>query len=259
MKFRPCIDIHNGQVKQIVGSSLRDAGDTAIENYVSDKDSAYYAGLYCDVGLKGGHIILLNSKDSPFYEKTREEAIKALQTYPGGMQIGGGVNEENALEYISAGASHVIVTSYLFENDHLSKDRMKRLVNAVGKEHIVFDLSCKKTESGYCIMTNRWQTYTGDYLTVGLLRELEEYCDEYLIHAVNVEGKSEGIEKELVCLLGEYTGNVITYAGGIHSMKDIEDLYLAGKGRIHATIGSALDLFGGPLSFTELVEYFKKL
>ena len=257
MEFRPCIDIHNGKVKQIVGSSLRDADDHAVENFVSDKDSAYYAALYRENGLKGGHIILLNGKDSPYYQATREEAIKALQAYPNGMQIGGGIHAGNAAEYIAAGASHVIVTSYLFENGKLSYGRMQKLVDAVGKEHVVFDLSCKKTPQGYCIMTDRWQTYTGTYLTPELLKELEQYCDEYLIHAVNVEGKSEGIELDLLFRLAKYNGNAITYAGGIHSFGDLEDLYRAGDGRIHATIGRALDLFGGPLSFTELVKAFK--
>jgi len=257
MEFRPCIDIHNGKVKQIVGSSLCDANDHAIENFVSDRDSAYYAALYRDNGLCGGHIILLNGKDSPYYQATRAEAIKALQAYPNGMQIGGGIHARNAAEYIAAGASHVIVTSYLFENGKLSYDRMKKLVDAVGKEHVVFDLSCKRTPQGYCIMTDRWQTYTGTYLTPVLLKELEQYCDEYLIHAVNVEGKSEGIEKNVVELLAGYEGNAITYAGGIHSFEDLEALFNAGKGRIHATIGSALDLFGGPLSFEELVKAFK--
>ncbi len=258
MEFRPCIDIHNGKVKQIVGSSLRDTNDQAIENFVSDKDSAYYAKLYQKYGLKGGHIILLNGKDSPYYADTKKLATDALQAYPKGMQIGGGVHDGNAREYIEAGASHVIVTSYLFEQGKLSRDKMRKLADAVGKEHVVFDLSCKRTEEGYCIMTDRWQTYTGTYLTLELLRELEEYCDEYLIHAVNVEGKSEGIEKDLVAMLGEYDGNAITYAGGIHAYEDLEDLYRTGKGRIHATIGSALDLFGGPLSFEELVEYFNR-
>lgn len=258
MEFRPCIDIHNGKVKQIVGSSLRDADDSAIENYVSEQDAAYYARLYRDSNLQGGHIILLNAKDSPYYEATREEAFKALKAYPGGMQVGGGIHADNAGEYIDAGASHVIVTSYLFEDGSLSRDRMQKLMQAVGKEHVVFDLSCKDTPDGYRIMTNRWQTDSGEFLTVELLKELEQYCDEFLIHAVNVEGKAEGIEKKLAVMLGQYEGNAVTYAGGIHSYDDLSDLRIAGQNHVHATIGSALDLFGGNLSFQELLVYFKE-
>ncbi|MBQ7972629.1 MAG: phosphoribosylformimino-5-aminoimidazole carboxamide ribotide isomerase [Lachnospiraceae bacterium] len=255
MEFRPCIDIHNGKVKQIVGSTLKDEGDSASENFVSQAGSEFYASLYRKNGLKGGHIILLNGKDSPFYEATREEARKALQAYPGGMQIGGGVNADNASGYIKDGATHVIVTSYLFEGKVLSRDKMVALRNAVGKEHVVFDLSCKKSESGYRIMTNRWQTETDEYVTLELLKELEVYCDEFLIHAVDVEGKASGIETELVKLLGEYTGNKVTYAGGIHCMEDLKLLKEYGNNRVHATIGSALDLFGGTLPFEEIVAF----
>ncbi len=257
MEFRPCIDIHNGKVKQIVGSSLRDADDSAIENYVSEKSAAYYAQLYRDNNLRGGHIILLNAKDSPYYEATREEAFNALNAYPGGMQVGGGIHAGNAKEYIDAGASHIIVTSYLFEEGALSRDRMRKLMQTVGKEHVVFDLSCKYTPQGYRIMTNRWQTDSGEFLTVELLEELEQYCDEFLIHAVNVEGKAEGIEKQLVKMLGSYNGNAVTYAGGIHSYNDLDDLCNAGMDRVHATIGSALDLFGGNLRFEDVLSYFE--
>lgn len=255
MEFRPCIDIHNGKVKQIVGSSLKDEGNQAKENFVSEKGSAFYAELYCKNGLKGGHIILLNKSDSEYYEATKQAAIDALKAYPGGMQVGGGIHDGNAKEFIDAGASHVIVTSYLFEGDILSRNKMKTLCKAVGREHIVFDLSCKKTAEGYCIMTNRWQTATSEYVTVELLQELEKYCDEFLIHAVDVEGKAEGIEQELVKLLGTYEGNAVTYAGGIHSMEDLSLLRELGNGRVHATIGSALDLFGGYLPFEDIVKF----
>ncbi len=253
MEFRPCIDIHNGAVKQIVGSSLRDEGNQASENFVSDKNAAYYAKLYEKNHLKGGHVILLNKAGSEPYEATKAAAMEALNAYPGGLQVGGGINAGNAGDFIKAGASHVIVTSYLFEGDILSRERMETLRNAVGAEHVVFDLSCKKTASGYRIMTNRWQTETAERLNVELLQELEEYCDEFLIHAVDVEGKAEGIEAELVEMLGKYEGNAVTYAGGIHSMEDLELLRKLGQDRVHATIGSALDLFGGNLKFEEIV------
>lgn len=255
MEFRPCIDIHNGKVKQIVGSSLQDEGNRAKENFVSKEQSAYYAKLYCNNRLKGGHIILLNKEGSEFYEATRHAAMEALKAYPGGMQVGGGIHAGNAKSFLDAGASHVIVTSCLFENDRLSEERMKDLCKAVGREHIVFDLSCQKTGQGYQIMTNRWQTATGEYVTIDLLQQLEAFCDEFLIHAVDVEGKSLGIEEELVQLLGTYEGNAITYAGGIHSMEDFVLLRELGRNRVHATVGSALDLFGGPLSFDEIVAF----
>ena len=257
MEFRPCIDIHNGKVKQIVGSSLKDEGNQAQENFVSEKNSAYYADLYRRNGLKGGHIILLNKAGSEYYEATKQAAVDALQAFPGGMQIGGGIHAGNAREYLDAGASHIIVTSYLFNEDILSREKMQTLKDAVGREHVVFDLSCRKTAGGYQIMTNRWQTATSEYVTIELLKELEQYCDEFLIHAVDVEGKAEGIEKELVALLGTYEGNAVTYAGGIHSVEDLALLKELGNGRVHATIGSALDLFGGYLHFDEIVQICK--
>ncbi|MBQ7765490.1 MAG: phosphoribosylformimino-5-aminoimidazole carboxamide ribotide isomerase [Lachnospiraceae bacterium] len=255
MEFRPCIDIHNGKVKQIVGSSLKDEGNLAQENFVSEKSSAYYANLYRENGLKGGHIILLNKMGSEYYEATKQAAVDALQAFSGGMQVGGGIHAGNAKEYLDAGASHVIVTSYLFDGDILSREKMQTLKDAVGREHVVFDLSCRKTAEGYQIMTNRWQTATSEYVTIELLKELEQYCDEFLIHAVDVEGKAEGIEKELVALLGIYEGNAVTYAGGIHAIEDLALLKELGNGRVHATIGSALDLFGGYLHFDEIVKF----
>ena len=119
MKFRPCIDIHNGKVKQIVGGSLTDVQDQASENFVSEQDASFYAELYKKAGIKGGHVILLNGHDSPYYESTKEQALLALHTYSGGLQIGGGVNPENAGEYLDAGASHVIVTSYVFKDGRI--------------------------------------------------------------------------------------------------------------------------------------------
>ena len=255
MEFRPCIDIHNGKVKQIVGSSLKDEGNLAQENFVSEKSSAYYANLYRENGLKGGHIILLNKMGSEYYEATKQAAVDALQAFSGGMQVGGGIHAGNAKEYLDAGASHVIVTSYLFDGDILSREKMQTLKDAVGREHVVFDLSCRKTAEGYQIMTNRWKTATSEYVTLELLKELEQYCDEFLIHAVDVEGKAEGIEKELVALLGIYEGNAVTYAGGIHAIEDLALLKELGNGRVHATIGSALDLFGGYLHFDEIVKF----
>ena len=254
MKFRPCIDIHNGKVKQIVGGSLKDAGNQAQENFVSEQDAAFYASLYKEKGLKGGHIILLNSADSEYFQATKAQAMLALGAYPGGLQIGGGVNPDNAADYLAAGASHVIVTSYVFRDGHISWKNLEKMVDAVGKEHLVLDLSCRKKEDAYYVVTDRWQKFTDVTVTLDIMKELGSYCDEFLVHAVDVEGKARGVETELVSLLGEYKGNPVTYAGGVGSMKDIEDLRKYGKDRLDITVGSALDLFGGNISFSELIK-----
>lgn len=249
MKFRPCIDIHNGKVKQIVGGSLHDDGDRARENFVSGQDAAFYAALYRDEGLSGGHVILLNSASSPYYEATREQAVKALAAYPGGLQLGGGVCPENAAEYLDAGASHVIVTSYVFRDGQLSWENLEKMEQAVGRERLVLDLSCRKKEGGYYIVTDRWQKFTDVPVTLETMRELGSHCDEFLIHAVDVEGKASGIEKELAEMLSGYEERPVTYAGGVGSMEDIRLLEKAGKGRLDVTVGSALDLFGGVIPF----------
>lgn len=253
MKFRPCIDIHNGKVKQIVGASLKDAGDRAAENFVSDQDAAYYAKLYRKCGLKGGHVILLNGRDSSFYEATKRQAYLALSAYPGGLQAGGGITAENAAEFIGAGASHVIVTSYVFQGGEILEENLKKLVKAVGKEHLVLDVSCRRKQDGYCIVTDRWQKETDIKITPHLLERLSAFCDEFLIHAVDVEGKAKGIEAGVAELLGNWGKIPVTYAGGIGSFADLEELRRLGKGRLNFTIGSALDLFGGDMGFEDVV------
>ena len=253
MKFRPCIDIHNGKVKQIVGGSLKDAGDQAKENFVSGQDATFYAELYKNAGLKGGHVILLNGKDSEYYEATRNQALKALRAYPGGLQIGGGVCPENAQDYLNAGASHVIVTSYVFRDGHISWENLEKMVQAVGKEHLVLDLSCRKKGNAYYVVTDRWQKFTEEQVTLDLMEKLGGYCDEFLIHAVDVEGKAKGVEVPLAKLLGEYKGHPVTYAGGVGSMEDIQILKQAARGKVDVTVGSALDLFGGTIPFTNLI------
>ncbi len=251
MRFRPCIDIHNGKVKQIVGSSLRDSGDEARENYVSERPAADYARLYREKDLPGGHIILLNREGSAFFEETRAQALSALAAWPGGMQIGGGVRSDNAAAYLDAGASHVIVTSYVFREGIIDRERLEELRRAVGREHIVLDLSCRKTERGYVIVTDRWQKMTDTVLDGRALEDLSAYCDEFLVHAVDAEGKQEGIEEELAALLGQASPIPATYAGGIRGAEDIARIREAGGGRVDFTVGSALDLFGGSLSFDE--------
>ncbi len=254
MRFRPCIDIHNGKVKQIVGGSLRDSGDQAAENFVSGQDAAFYAALYRDAGLCGGHVILLNGSNSPYYEATRQQALLALGTYPGGLQIGGGVCPENTEEYLKAGASHVIVTSYVFKDGKISWENLEKMERAAGRERLVLDLSCRKKGDSYYVVTDRWQKFTEVPVTLELLNMLGDHCDEFLVHAVDVEGRARGIETELAELLSGYEKRPVTYAGGVGSMEDLEILRKAGKGRLDVTIGSALDLFGGSIPFAHFLE-----
>jgi phosphoribosylformimino-5-aminoimidazole carboxamide ribotide isomerase len=258
MEFRPCIDIHNGQVKQIVGSSLVDKGDKAEENFVATKGADYYARLYRENGIKGGHIILLNPASSEYFKATKAQALLALRAYPGGLQIGGGVNADNALEYIEAGASHVIVTSYVFRDGRVDFENLEKISKAVGNKHLVLDLSCRMKDGRYYIVTDRWQKFTDEVICDNTLDMLSKYCDEFLIHAVDVEGKSRGIERELVEYLGKWCERdnsiPVTYAGGVHSYEDIDLLNELGNGKINVTIGSALDLFGGTLSFKKILD-----
>lgn len=253
MEFRPCIDIHNGKVKQIVGGSLSDLGDRAQENFVSEQDAVFYAKLYQKYKLKGGHIILLNAADSPYYEATKAQALAALGAYPAGLQVGGGITAENAAEYLDAGASHVIVTSYVFREGRIDYERLDRLVWAVGKAHLVLDVSCRRVGEKYLVVTDRWQKLTEEAVDAELLEKLSAYCDEFLIHAVDVEGKARGIEQELVKAIGNYTGNPVTYAGGVHSMEDLLLLKKLGQDRMNVTIGSALDLFGGGMRWEDVL------
>ncbi len=254
MHFRPCIDIHNGKVKQIVGGSLTDQGNQARENFTASKDADYYADLYKKDGLKGGHVILLNPQASDYYEQTKAQAMLALRTYPGGLQVGGGINDQNAEEFLDAGASHVIVTSYIFQDGKINWKNMERLKAVLGKEKIVIDLSCRKKEDGYYIVTDRWQKFTDVKLTGAVLNEIADYCDEYLVHGVDVEGKAAGIDEELAELLGRFDKIPVTYAGGIASLSDIENFRKKTNGKVDFTIGSALDLFGGVLPYEKIKE-----
>ncbi|MGN0343285.1 MAG: phosphoribosylformimino-5-aminoimidazole carboxamide ribotide isomerase [Roseburia sp.] len=255
MEFRPCIDIHNGKVKQIVGSSLRDEGNQATENFVTDQDGAYFAEFYKKDGIRGGHIILLNSVDSEYYEATRQQALSALHAYPGGMQIGGGIRADNAADFIREGASHVVVTSYVFRDGRVNYENLDKLLDAVGKDHLVLDLSCRMRNGAYYIVTDRWQRFTDEKITPGLLDRLSGYADEFLIHAVDVEGKASGIEKPLVQLLGDWGGIPVTYAGGVRSFEDLEAIRRLGRNRVNVTIGSALDLFGGQMPYREVLRF----
>lgn len=258
MEFRPCIDIHNGKVKQIVGGTLRDEGDQARENFVSEQDSAFFASFYEKHQIKGGHIILLNGKDSPYYNDTKEQALLALRTYPGGLQAGGGITSQNAKEFLDAGASHVIVTSYVFRDGKVNYDNLEKLFQVTGKEHLVLDLSCRKRDGDYYIVTDRWQKFTEEKVNITLLDKMAGYADEFLIHAVDVEGKASGIERGLVELLGSWHKIPVTYAGGVGSFEHLEQLREWGQGHLNVTIGSALDLFGGSMSFEDVLNWMKK-
>lgn len=253
MEFRPCIDIHNGKVKQIVGGSLLDAGNQAEENFVSEQDASFYAKLYKDSHIKGGHIILLNKAGTPYYEEDVREAKLALAEYPGGLQLGGGVTAENAEDFLDMGASHVIVTSYVFRDGRVDYNRLKELLNVVGREHLVLDLSCRRRERQYYIVTDRWQKFTEEAVSKETIERLQEYADEFLIHAVDVEGKANGVERELVQMLSEFASIPITYAGGVGSYEDIETIRILGRGKLNITIGSALDIFGGTLEYDRVI------
>lgn len=235
-QFRPCIDLHQGKVKQIVGGSLNDQG--ADTNFVSAYDAAHYASLYKQHELTGGHVIALGPGN-------KDEALKALGAWPQGLQFGGGVNHENAAEFLEAGASHLIVTSYLFEGGQLSSDRIEQIKKAAGAERLVMDLSCRRTDTGWNIATDRWQTITDTQITKATLQELAGHCAEFLIHAADVEGLQAGVDQELVSLLGEIATIPVTYAGGARSLKDLKLVHELSKGKVDLTIGSALDIFGG--------------
>lgn len=270
MRLRPCIDIHGGCVKQIVGGSIKE-GQAVQENFVSDRDAAWYASLYRDKGLSGGHIILLDSAaaDPEAYEADRRQALSALAAYPGGMQIGGGITPENAAQYLDAGASHVIVTSYVFHGGSLDEERLEKMKAAVGAQHLVLDLSCRKLPDAsdgsggregqkgrYAVVTDRWQKFTGWIITPQNLYSLCSHCDEFLIHAADVEGKRGGIQEELVGILGGFcraAGFPVTYAGGVHESADLSRIASLSGGRLDVTVGSALTLFGGDLDLDALV------
>jgi len=236
--FRPCIDLHEGKVKQIVGGTLGAAAADVRENFVSEKSSAEFAALYRDDRLRGGHVILLG----PGNELSAREALAA---YPGGLQVGGGVNLGNAEAWLEAGASHVIVTSWVFQNGKIDFERLAALERAIGKERLVIDLSCRKRGSDYWVVTDRWQVFTEVTLSAVTLARMAEHCSEFLVHAVDVEGLCRGIDTTLVEELAAWSPLPATYAGGANSLEDLRTVTQLGQGRIDLTIGSALDIFGG--------------
>uniref|UniRef100_UPI0040565BAA phosphoribosylformimino-5-aminoimidazole carboxamide ribotide isomerase n=1 Tax=Candidatus Electrothrix sp. TaxID=2170559 RepID=UPI0040565BAA len=254
MRFRPCIDLHNGKVKQIVGSTLSDSDSATLQtNFSSQFSPAHYAQMYRQDNLPGGHVIMLGPGNE-------EAATEALQAWPGGLQVGGGITDQNAEQWLERGASHVIVTSHVFHDGQLDTKRLDKLCQLIGKEQLVLDLSCRWKHNGYYVVTDRWQKFTDLKINKALLLELEKSCDEFLIHAVDVEGKCMGVDEVLLELLAAAEVNkAITYAGGVTHLKDLERICQAGKSQLDATVGSALDIFGGTgCTYEEVVKFHKK-
>ncbi len=251
--FRPCIDLHEGKVKQIVGGSWQDNGSGIKTNFISERPASWFAELYKRDGLKGGHIIMLG-------QGNESAAKSALSAYPGGMQIGGGINLNNAVEWLKAGASHVIITSYVFREGKIDWERLEAIVSKIGKGHLVLDLSCRKRGDYYYIVTDRWQKFTDEVIEPNILSKLSNYCAEFLIHAVDVEGLCKGIDVELVEKLANWSPLPTTYAGGARSVEDLELVTRISRNRVDLTIGSALDIFGGKgVKYADVVEFNKKI
>lgn len=236
--FRPCIDLHEGKVKQIVGGSLTGDPTDLRTNFVSERPSRWYAEMYRRDGLSGGHVIMLGSGNEA-------AALEALAAYPGGLQVGGGIHLENAARFLDAGASHVIVTSWIFRQGQVDWERLAQLTAAIGKRRLVLDLSCRKKGDDYFVVTDRWQKFTELQISPATLARLAEWCDEFLVHAADVEGLCRGVDLPLVQNLAQWSPLPTTYAGGANSLRDLEEVSRIGSGRIDLTIGSALDIFGG--------------
>jgi len=250
--FRPCIDLHEGRVKQIVGGTLAEDAGQLRTNFVSDRPAEWFAELYKRDNLRGGHVIMLGAGNE-------NAARAALKAFPAGMHIGGGINADNAHSWLEAGASHVIVTSWVFRDGHVDWDRLKTLERAIGKGKLVLDLSCRKLGEDYFVVTDRWQKFTDVKLSRETLHRFAVHCAEFLVHAVDVEGLCRGIDGELVTLLGEWTPVPVTYAGGANSLADLQTVQRLGGGRIDLTIGSALNIFGGQgVRYEECVAFNRK-
>jgi phosphoribosylformimino-5-aminoimidazole carboxamide ribotide isomerase len=245
--FRPCIDLHEGKVKQIVGGTLGASGLQT--NFVADKPAAWFADLYRHDQLTGGHVIMLGPGNEA-------EARRALAAYPGGLQIGGGITLENARDWLAAGASHVIVTSWVFREGRVDWGRLGELIKAVGKNRLVLDLSCRKRGDKYYVVTDRWQNFTELVVNQETLETFSAHCAEFLVHAVDVEGLCRGIDRELVAKLGDWSPLATTYAGGANALSDLEAVTRLGRGKIDLTIGSALDIFGGKsVKYSDCVQF----
>ncbi|MCR4343877.1 MAG: phosphoribosylformimino-5-aminoimidazole carboxamide ribotide isomerase, partial [Candidatus Scalindua sp.] len=235
MRFRPCIDLREGRVVQIIGSSLMDENSEKLKtNFETDRSPGDFAKMYKEDNLPGGHVISLGSGNE-------EAALSALRAYPGGFHVGGGITPQNAIAYLDAGASHIIVTSYVFSNGRIDMEKLKLLQKTVGKNRLVLDLSCRKKGSDFWIVTDRWQKFTNEIISPEILNQLADYCDEFLVHGVDVEGKMEGIQAELIEILGKNSPIPVTYAGGVKALSDLGLVKEVGSNRVDLTIGSALD------------------
>ncbi|MDQ8188263.1 phosphoribosylformimino-5-aminoimidazole carboxamide ribotide isomerase [Pelagicoccus sp. SDUM812002] len=251
MRFRPCIDLRNGKVVQIVGGTLSDTSESSVEtNFESPIAPADFARMYRRDELKGGHVIALGPGN-------KEAALSALAAYPGGLQYGGGVTAENASEFLEAGASHVIVTSYVFRDGKVDLERLEKLVSETGKERLVLDLSCRARDGKYWVVTDRWQHFTSTCVEAETISELGKYCSEFLVHGVDVEGRMSGIEEDLVRMLGANCDLPMTYAGGARSLDDLEKVESLGSGKVDLTIGSALDVFGGQVPYEDVLAWHR--
>ena len=250
--FRPCIDLHEGKVKQIVGASLTDDPQALRTNFVSARPGSWFAELFKSDGLRDGHVIMLGPGNET-------AACEALAAFPGGLHIGGGINLDNAAGFLEAGASHVIVTSWIFREGRLDRDRLRQLVAAIGKDKLVLDLSCRRKDGKYFVVTDRWQKFTELEIGPDSLRELARSCAEFLVHAVEAEGLRLGMNLELIAKLGQWSPIPATYAGGANSLRDLEDVARIGRDKIDLTIGSALDIFGGTgVRYADAVEFNRR-
>lgn len=251
MRFRPCIDLYRGKVAQIVGSTLRDGGEGTVTNYRAGRPPSYFARGYRDDRLYGGHVIMLG-------EGNRDGAFEALDAFPGGLQVGGGITPDNASVFLDRGASHVIVTSFVFREGRVDRERLDAMRSSVGRQRLVLDLSCKRVDDSYVIATDRWQRLSEVRLDEATFEDLARFCDEFLVHAAHVEGKREGIDEPLVELLARCSPLSVTYAGGIRDMADLELIKDRGRGRVDFTVGSALDIFGGSLAYRDVVAWHRQ-
>jgi phosphoribosylformimino-5-aminoimidazole carboxamide ribotide isomerase len=252
MRFRPCIDLHGGKVKQIVGGTLSDGNpDRAlVTNFETEQSPAYFAELYRRENLSGGHVIMLGAGNEG-------AAVCALGAYSGGMHVGGGINPQNAGKFLGAGASHVVVTSYVFSDGLIKWERLDELLSVVPKNRLVLDLSCRSVDGDYIVATDRWQRLTKEKLSARLFERLSGYCDEFLVHAADVEGLKKGVDSDLVSLLADVSPIATVYAGGVRNLGDLDVIDKLGSGRIDATVGSGLDIFGGDLPFGDVVKWHK--
>ncbi|KZP00155.1 Phosphoribosylformimino-5-aminoimidazole carboxamide ribotide isomerase [Calocera viscosa TUFC12733] len=252
-RFRPCIDLHAGVVKQIVGGSLSTDESTLQTNFVASHSPAYYAQLYRDNSLTGGHVIKLGPGNDV-------AAREALSAWPGGLHVGGGITPSNAVEWLAAGAEKIIVTSYLFPSQKFSLERLQALERLVGREKLVVDVSCRRRGEKWIVAMNKWQDLTDMEVNAETLQMLEAHCSEFLVHAADVEGLCQGIDEELVRRLGEWVSIPCTYAGGARDVADLELVDRLSGGKVDLTFGSALDIFGGKtVRFADLVEYNKRV